>query len=114
MGCRDTCDTCADDNNIDVHVPFQTWKSPNRRAINPERNISHPWLFAANAWFSRALKIFFGVAGRAIFSLNFAHDFAFILSIGLLHTVRGGKTKPKDKLMLWTIFIILIVLWLLG
>lgn len=51
--------------------------------------------------------------GGAILSLSCAPDFAFNLLVGLLHTILGGKTN-QNKPMLWTIFIILIVLWLLG
>src|SRR5439155_25752295 len=28
MGCRDSCDPQPDDNDTDLHVPFQTWKLP--------------------------------------------------------------------------------------
>src|SRR4029453_3158502 len=51
--------------------------------------------------------------GEAMFSLKSASDFAFNLSVRLLHPILGGKTN-QNKPMLWTIFIILIVLWLLG
>jgi len=49
----------------------------------------------------------------AILSLNSAPDFAFNF-LSVCYTQSLEEKPTKNKPMLWTIFIILIVLWLLG
>jgi hypothetical protein len=47
-------------------------------------------------------------------SISIAEDFFLKTSATIGRDTKQGKPKPGGSYMLWTIFVILLVLWLLG